>query len=236
MSSETINHTETGLSRVALQYQESPRFLEWLRALLAYSEEIETLFQKMALQVDIDIAEGVNLDVIGVIVGRSRIINNAIPIGFFGFTGQPGVLSYGEEGVPGVGGRFRDESEPAFASTVLADPEYRLLLKAKIVKNHSRGYTEDVLTGLGILFPSESVVADDNGVMTMQIGVGRELQFWEQVLVKEEDILSRPAGVLINSYTHWDASAYFGFEGQPDALGFGDEGNPAIGGKLAEEF
>lgn len=110
MSADTINHLETGLSRVALQYQESPKFLAWLRALLAYSEEIEALFQKMALQVDIDQAEGVNLDVIGVIVGRSRIINNAIPIGFFGFNGQPGVLSYGEEGVPGVGGRFRDES------------------------------------------------------------------------------------------------------------------------------
>ena len=54
MSADTINHLETGLSRVALQYQESPKFLEWLRALLAYSEEIEALFQKMALQVDID--------------------------------------------------------------------------------------------------------------------------------------------------------------------------------------
>ncbi|MDQ7745457.1 DUF2612 domain-containing protein [Hydrogenophaga pseudoflava] len=236
MSADTINHTEIGLSRVALQYQESPKFLAWLRALLAYSDEIETLFQKMALQVDIDQAEGVNLDVIGVIVGRSRIIESSIPVGFFGFEDQPGVLSYGEEGFPGIGGRFRDETEPAFASSVLADPEYRLLLKAKIIKNHSHGYTEEVLDGLSTLIPGAPVVADDNGLMLMQVGIGRELRFWEQVLIKEEDLLSRPAGVLINSYTHWDGSAYFGFEGQPGALGFGEEGNPAIGGKLAEEF
>ncbi len=235
MSAITIDHSEIGLSRVALQYYESAKFRAYITALLQHSIEIEALFQKMALQVDIDIAEGVNLDVIGIIVGRSRIIPLAIPVVFFGFNGQPGVLPYGEEGVIGVGGRFRDESEPAFASSVLADPEYRLLLKAKIIKNHSKGYFEDAIAGVQMLFRSTSVI-DSHGVMSMQIAVGRELRFWEQVILRDLDLISRPTGVLIDQFITYDSDAYFGFFGQPNAKTFGEEGSATYGGKFANEF
>lgn len=235
MSAITIDHSEIGLSRIALQYYESANFRAYITALLQHSIEIEALFQKMALQVDIDIAEGVNLDVIGIIVGRSRIIPLAIPVGFFGFTDQPGVLSYGEEGVLGIGGRFRDESEPAFASSVLADPEYRLLLKAKIIKNHSKGYFEDALAGLSILFGAPAVVSS-LGVMTMQIAVGRDLRYWEQVVLTDLDLISRPMGVLIDQRVSYDATNYFGFDGQLNAKTFGDEGSATYGGKFANEF
>lgn len=235
MSAITIDHSEIGLSRVVLQYYESAKFRAYITALLQHSIEIEALFQKMALQVDIDIAEGVNLDVIGIIVGRSRIIPLAIPVGFFGFEFQPGVLPYGEEGVLGVGGRFRDESEPAFASSVLADPEYRLLLKAKIIKNHSKGYAEDALAGLSMLFGTP-VAVSSNGVMTMQLGVGRDLRYWEQVILTDLDLIARPVGVLINQRVTYDAINYFGFEDQVNAKPYGEEGTPAIGGKFANEF
>ena len=221
MTAITIDHSEIGNSRIALQYYESANFRAYITALLQHSIEIEAIFQKMALQVDIDIAEGINLDVIGIIVGRSRIIPLAIPVGFFGFLDQPGVLPYGEEGVVGVGGRFRDESEPAFASSVLADPEYRLLLKAKIIKNHSKGYFEDSLAGLNMLFQSPAVVSS-LGIMTMQIAVGRELQYWEQVILKDLDLISRPVGVLIDQFVMYDSESYFGFSDQPNAKGFGE--------------
>lgn len=235
MSAVTIDHSEIGLSRIALQYYESAKFRAYVKTLLQHSIEIEALFQKMALQVDIDIAEGVNLDVIGIIVGRSRIIPLAIPVGFFGFADQPGVLAYGEESVLSAGGRFRDEEEPAFASSVLADPEYRLLLKAKIIKNHSKGYFEDALAGLSILFGAPAVVSS-LGTMTMQIAVGRDLRYWEQVILTDLDLISRPMGVLIDQRVSYDATNYFGFDGQLNAKTFGDEGSATYGGKFANEF
>ena len=234
MTAITVDHSETGLSRVALQYYESANFKAYITALLQHSIEIEALFQKMALQVDIDIAEGVNLDVIGIIVGRSRIIPLAIPVGFFGFNGQPGVLSYGKEGVVGVGGRFRDETEPAFASTVLADPEYRLLLKAKTIKNHSKGYFNDAIAGLKMLFQT-TVSVSSNSAMTMQVAVGRNLNYWEKVVLTQLDLVARPAGVLLQA-TSFDASNYFGFLGQTNAKSYGSESDPSIGGKFANEF
>lgn len=236
MSSAVLDHQVTGRSRVATQYTESPKFLAYLRALLASSAELETVLQQIAAQVDIDVAEGVNLDVIGEIVGIGRILPNSIAVQFFGFQGQPGADVFGEEGALGIGSRFRDELEPETATSVLADPEYRLLIRAKIVKNHAHGTNEDILQGLAYLFNAPLTVVEDAGGMAIGVAIGRQLTFQEKAMVTNLDILPRPAGVRIKWRATFDSANYFGFDGQPGALSFGEEGLPTIGGLLAEEF
>ena len=236
MSSTVLDHQALGRSRIATQYTESQKFLAYVRALLESSAELEAVLQKVAEQTDIDIAEGVNLDVIGEIVGVSRILPNSIAVRFFGFEGQPGGDVFGEEGVLGIGSRFRDELEPETATSVLADPEYRLLIRAKIVKNHAHGTNEDILQGLAYLFNAPRTVVEDLGGMAIGVAIGRQLTFQEKVLVTVLDILPRPAGVRINWRETFDSANYFGFDGQPGALSFGEEGQPTVGGLLAEEF
>jgi len=171
MSSIVIDHQSLGRSRIATQYTESQKFLAYIRALLDSSAELEAVLQKVAEQSDIDIAEGVNLDVIGEIVGVSRIIPDSIAVKFFGFEGQPGGDVFGEEGALGIGSRFRDELEPETATSVLADPEYRLLIRAKIVKNHAKGTNEDILQGLAYLFNAPLIACNDP-----YLGDGLDLQ------------------------------------------------------------
>lgn len=236
MSSTIIDHQAIGRSRIATQYTESQKFLAYIRALLDSSAELETVLQSVAAQTDIDVAEGVNLDVIGEIVGISRILPNSIAVKFFGFSGQPGADIFGEEGVLGFGSRFRDELEPETATSVLADLEYRLLIRAKIVKNHARGTCEDILKGLAYLFNATLTVVDDIGSMAIGIAIGRQLTFQEKTIVQNLDILPRPAGVRIAWRAMFDASNYFGFDGQLGALSFGEEGQPMAGGLFAEEF
>lgn len=236
MSSTVLDHQSLGRSRVATQYTESQRFLAYVRALLESSAELEAVLQKVAEQTDIDLAEGVNLDVIGEIVGVSRILPNSIAVRFFGFEGQPGGDVFGEEGALGIGSRFRDELEPETATSVLADPEYRLLIRAKIVKNHAKGTNEDILQGLAYLFNAPLTVVEDLGGMAIGVAIGRQLKFQEKALVTVLDILPRPAGVRINWRATFGATNYLGFDGQPDALSFGEEGQPSVGGLLAEEF
>lgn len=236
MSSLPLDHQELGRSRVAAQYTASQKFLAYIRALLASSAEMEALLQKVAEQTDIDLAEGVNLDVIGEIVGVSRILPSSIAVRFFGFEGQPGADVFGEEGVLGIGSRFRDELEPDTATSVLADPEYRLLIRAKIVKNHAHGTCEDILKGLAYLFNAPLTVVEDLGGMAIGVAIGRMLTFQEQTIVQDLDILPRPAGVQIKWQAMFPSDRYFGFDGQPGALSFGEEGQPAVGGLLAEEF
>lgn len=201
-----IDHVALGLSRVALQYQNSVDFLAYLTAILALDNELENVFQQVAQQVDIDVAEGVNLDTIGAIVGISRVLpggpNNPLPP----------------------------------EQSVLSDAQYRLLLRAKIVKNHSHGTNEDLIKGLSYLFATNYVAIDDNNDMSIRIGVGKMLGEVEKAIYYLLDILPRPGGVLINYRVMFDANKHFGFEGQLYALTFGEEGDPSIGGIFAEEF
>lgn len=236
MSSTVLDHQALGRSRVATQYTESPKFLAYIRALLDSSAELETVLQQVAAQTDIDVAEGVNLDVIGEIVGIGRILPNSLAVKFFGFEGQPGGDVFGEEDVLGIGSRFRDELEPETATSVLGDPEYRLLIRAKIVKNHAHGTCEDILKGLAYLFNAPMAIVEDLGGMAIGIAIGRQLTFQERTIVQTLDILPRPAGVRIKWQVMFSADHYFGFDGQPGALSFGEEDQPSIGGLLAEEF
>lgn len=236
MSSTVLDHQALGRSRIATQYTESQRFLAYVRALLESSAELEAVLQKVAEQTDIDLAAGVNLDVIGEIVGVSRIIPDSIAVKFFGFEGQPGGDVFGEEGALGIGSRFREETEPETATSVLADPEYRLLIRAKIVKNHAKGTNEDILQGLAYLFNAPLTVIEDNGGMAIGMAIGRQLTFQEKALVLNLDILPRPAGVRIKWQSTFDSARYFGFDGQNNALSFGEEGQPSVGGLFAEEF
>lgn len=201
-----IDHVALGLSRVALQYQNSVAFLAYLTAILTIDTELENVFQQVAHQVDIDVAEGVNLDTIGAIVGIRRVLpggpNNPLPP----------------------------------EQSVLSDAQYRLLLRAKIVKNHSHGTNEDLIKGLSYLFATNYVAIDDNNDMSIRIGVGKMLGEVEKAIYYLLDILPRPGGVLINYRVMFDANKYFGFEGQLHALTFGEGGNPSIGGIFAEEF
>lgn len=201
-----VDHAALGLSRVATQYQNSADFLAYLAAILTPNNELEIVFQQVAEQVDIDVAEGENLDTIGDIVGISRVLpggpSNPLP---------------------------PDQS-------VLADPQYRCLLRAKIVKNHSRGLNEDIIKGLSFLFDTDYVAIDDNNDMTISIGVGKMLGAVEQAMYYLLDILPRPGGVMIRYRVMFDSTKYFGFADQQHALPFGEEGNPVVGGLFAEEF
>lgn len=239
MSAATIDHLAVGRSRVAAQYTESQKFLAYIRALLASSAELEAVLQKVAEQVDIDLAEGVNLDVIGEIVGISRIIQASVQLAFFGFQDNAAALNFGEEGSQGIGARFYDEGEPYLATSVLNDPEFRLLIRAKIVKNHALGTNEDVIAGLAYLFGGGmaiQVAVEDIGGMAIQVAVGRPLTYLEKVLITNLDVLPRPAGVRISQRVTYSTTNYFGFDGQNSALSFGEEWQPSIGGQFAEEF
>jgi len=238
MSAPAIDHQAIGRSRVATQYWEAQKFLAYLRALLDAPVELESVLQTVARQTDIDVAEGVNLDVLGEIVGISRIVPFVLPVQLFGFDGQPGALPYGEEGNPSVGGRFREEIESGFDSSVLADPDYRILIKAKIIKNHSRGTNEDILAVLSLLFgPMRPMALTDSGGMAIQLAFGFPLGYLAKTLIADIDILPRPAGVRISQRVTYEPANFFGFGDQPGAWPFSEEGTPAAaGGQFAEEF
>lgn len=193
-----IDHVTLGLSRVAKQYQESTKFKAFLTALLSLSNNVETALQSLRLLPSVEDMSGVNLDVIGSIVGVSRIVDFVVTAYYFGFedTGYYATC-FGEEGDPSIGARFYEEGELYTGNTLLQDPEFRMLIRAKIIKNGSASTCEDIIRALQFLFNTLDVKVTDNLDMSISIKIGRPLYAFEKTLITTLDILPRPAGVRI---------------------------------------
>lgn len=227
-----FDHVVLGLSRILQQHQESPKFVAFIRGLLEGANQIEQTLEDMESLASVDLMAGVNLDVIGIIVGAGRLIDGVVTSTWFGFedTGTYATV-FGEEGIPNIGARFYEEGESLSSTSLLQDPEYRLVLKAKIVKNNSSCTPEDILAGLRFIFNTLDVRLIDNSfeapggttpTPSFSIGIGRPVYAYEQAVISVLDILPRPAGIAISgalsSYTMLPAD-YVGGVPPYDPLG-----------------
>ena len=66
--------TEQYLLMVTSQYQNSPKFLEWLKIVIEMCEDKQNCADQMVMDFDIDSALGNQLDVLGTIIGQSRFL------------------------------------------------------------------------------------------------------------------------------------------------------------------
>lgn len=187
-----------------------------LESLAEEMSEILQAFDDLANKRWIDTGEGKQLDGIGEIVGRDRLIANAIALPFFGFIDQPAALGFEV-------GKFRDTGESWQASTILSDYEYRPILWAKVFKNTTDGTTNEVIRSLCAVFKVDTIVVDDVGNAKINIGIGRKLERSEIVLMRAYSLLIRAGGVGMQWAINYDKDCYFGFLGQKNAKGF-DEG------------
>jgi hypothetical protein len=100
-----------------------------------------------------------------------------------------------------IGGRFYELNAPYAGVTVLADADYRVILRARIVRNQADGTIGTLENALAYIFGVPSFVTD-NGNLTLGLTVASPLTPIDQALLSSLDILPRPAGVRISSITY----------------------------------
>jgi hypothetical protein len=221
---------------ITSEHNQAPKYTAMVKAVTDAWGSIYDFNLALPLEFDLDTAEGVQLDQIGEWVGQTRLIPGVLLVQFFGFSDNPAALPYGEEGNASIGGRFYNEGEPIDETSLLADPEYRLIIRGRIVRNHAKGKTSDIVQAINFMFQTVSVI-DDPGTMAIGVYIGRPLTLVERAIILNLDILPRPAGVRIDTKGFYDAiNGYLGFEGQPGAVPFAEEGYTGNSGFLCEEF
>ena len=205
------------LSLLTSQYQNSPKFMEWLKVNIQVDHDISLACDnlKYAFSVDsisagtlqadsestiitdqgqaltaTDMAKGVQLDIIGQIVGASRRLN---------FN-------------PGTG-----------LSAVLDDDTYRLLIKATIGRNNWDGLTDSLQPLWASLFPKGRMVIQDNHDMTITVILFGEFSAIIQELITHDLIVPRPQGVLINY--EYGTMPFFGWDREDSFISGFDVGN-----------
>ena len=218
-------------------HNQQPNYVGMVGAVSAAWGEIGDFEKTLALAFDLDTASGAQLDAVGAWAGQSRLIPGVLLVEYFGFDDNVAALTYGEEGNAALGGRFYNEGEPIVATSLLADPEYRLVIRGRIVKNHAKGKTSDFVNAINFMFKSISLIDDVQGNMTIGVYIGRKINLVERAIILNLDILPRPAGVRIQTYGFYDSiNGYLGFEGQVGAVPFAEEGYTGNVGFLLEEF
>jgi hypothetical protein len=150
--------------------------------------EFPTLF-------DLDVAVGVQLDAVGVRVGRSRQVNVPLTNVYFAWD------------TPGLGwdqGYWQGPFDPSTGVVSLDDATYRLLLRAVILTNTWNGTVNGAAPALAVIFNNTltpgTLIFIYNGMdMTETIGIAGEVPpVIFQALLASGEIPLVPAGVRVN--------------------------------------
>lgn len=170
---------------ITSEHSDKPNFVATVSLMANTIGDITALIQSFPALFDLDTAIAAQLDVDGQWIGFSRTVGGVLLVQFYGFADDPSALGFGELGNPSVGGRYIELGEDTSQTATLADPEYRLLLRAKILQNQWDGTVA--------LF--EQAIADIIGIPTTVIDPGTQV-----VLILPSASIDPVLSQLLTSY------------------------------------
>lgn len=213
-------------------------FDKYLQILLNGKIELQEVFRQLMQDRSLDTATGTQLDTIGEIVGQPREFIDTALITYFAYLGYPEAESYGDLNSSGVGGFYRGLDNPLAGNTLLNDEQYRLFIKAKIIKNSTNATPNQLLEFINFVFDSPQNQLIEEGDAAYTLLIGKQLSSFETVLLTYISYASgypsrfvpKPIGVRVNYGTYVSGDT-FAFQGVTGAKGYGDLSSIAsIGG------
>ena len=230
------DYLETARKRVTWAFEDKPVFDKYLRLILIEQMEIQEVLRQLMQERSIDTAVGVQLDIIGDIVGQSRELIEADFIPYFGYEGAFEAQSYGDIDNQSAGGYYYDLHQNLAGNILLSDDQYRLFIKAKILKNITRATPEETIAFLRFVFGVEKVqVTVDRGAEQALILLSEDLNKFEVALLtyfSEKPYKSyftpKSLGVGI-SFGKIPTGDFFSFVGVVDGKGYGSVGEEGGG-------
>lgn len=137
---------------------------------------------------------GAQLDVVGEWIGQSRDISGILSVEYFGFSDDPAALQFGEVTNPSIGGRFYDLGDSTTSTAQLADPEYIVVLQAKIIANQYDGSLGQLESALVTLTGAADFTVVDPGNYVVSIVFTSPINYIIEELLLNFDLAPRPAG------------------------------------------
>lgn len=233
---EVVPFVDQARDRITEQFKGKPIIDKYIQLLIGEWEEMQLVLQDMQQLRSINTAVGAQLDVIGEIVGRPRGLVTSDLFYYFGFQGAPLAGTFASTTDPTVGSPWYSIDAPTAISREPSDEEYRLILKAKIIKNRTMSRPEDVIQAYKFLFQAGLVTLDEYEPARVRIGIGKILTNVERGLLFDlggaGTLLPKTVGVNY-TYTEFQAGRVFATEGFPGGVGTGDLNDPTSGGILS---
>ncbi len=180
------------LNLITTEHRDRPLFIASLSAGVAGALEGALSLTDLLAAFDIDSAVGVQLDIVGIWVGRSRQITT--PLTGVYFTWDDVDADGWDSGV------WQGDFDPDSGLTTLPDDSYRVLLKAKIAANHWDGTIPGAYDVWASAFGDDlSIFIQDNQDMSMTVTVVTPgLSAVTKALLTGGYIPLKPAGVRVS--------------------------------------
>ncbi|MDO9345026.1 MAG: DUF2612 domain-containing protein [Pseudomonas sp.] len=198
--------------RVYAQYRDKPKAVDWFAIARKLGGSIEDAAEAVRKSYDVDNVLGEQLNVIGRIVVAPRSFVGSFPM-------NPGLFDLTD------GDEFGDDEAMFSALTIdqdgqLSDELYRLVIKAKIVKNNGDATIENILDGMNFLLPNAQVLRVTDGEdMSFSIEFYGEITNLERFALLNAGLVPKPQAVKFNGFLEGFEMVEFG---DIDA-DFGDE-------------
>ena len=204
---------------IIMQYSDSPNAVAEIELIMSTWSKVYDFFNSFFDEFDLDQAYGDRLDIIGKIVGVSRIVPDGIAKKYFGFSGVANALTFGEGAFFDL---FRDS---IYTDTQLNDAQYLFFIRSKISKNVTSAYmvSDDRVSlqeTIQFLFSNSAFVVD-NQDMSISIYIEESFGSEDLLLLQQLDLIPKPQGVGIKFISTYSAEGTFGFSQNPNAVGFG---------------
>lgn len=207
------------LDRITSWHRGKPKFVATVRAVAQAMVDVSDVMADLPEDFDLDRAIGVQLDVVGEWIGRSRFIETPIPGLYFSFDTEGRGF---DEGI------WKGPYDSDTGITRLDDDTYRLLLRAKILANQWDGTNETIKEALDTIFTDGSTYLSviDNYDMSMTIGVsGKVPSILFLAILSQGYIPLKPEGVRVNYLiTSVNYAPLFGFDIENEYIGGFDKG------------
>lgn len=155
---------DIGRSRIGHQYNDSHKFKEFIELTINPLTELQDVFFNL-LDIDLNKAKGIKLDLIGRIIGAPALIYNAVPQPFFGFADQDEGLEFGELDDPDAGGFFREIGQLSNIDYIFDNDEYKKVVTAQIIKNNSDCTPDEIIQIVQLL------IDDDFAYYEVEMGI-----------------------------------------------------------------
>lgn len=244
MSGKKIDHIEQAESLLAEQYKqplfplpappEEPkksRFRQYIELFMRQGNELEDAYNDILNKRHLDVAVGEQLDVIGRIVGINRILVDADDLKFLTFTDSAAPITdieraWGDVDNPEIGGIWRDINQRPTGNIRLSDEQYRVFIRAKIIKNHTDCTFESLIAFYKEMFGQEVVIDIRESPGAFEINIGKDLNENDKLIFRVKDELGRylvpkPLGIRMSVY-YYDPDEVYTYDAPP-GLGY-DQG------------
>lgn len=178
--------------RIYAQYRTKPKAVAWYAIARQMSGDLESAAEAVRKSYDIDDVVGDQLDTLGriVVVDRSFLGNTPLTVTEFG----------------DVDAEFGDDDAVFSALSIdtdsqMSDDLFRLVIRAKIIKNNSDATIEAILSGVTFLIPNAEVVRVIDGEdMSFSIEFQGNLTDLERWALLNGNLIPKPQGVRFNGF------------------------------------